>query len=448
MILLLIILLHCITVIHCNDSNDTHNNVDLNHYNNIDLDEYAVPSLIIAGVAKGGSTDLWSLLTSVYPHFMCSSSKINTNNTITNTNSSSNSTITKPCILEKEFNLYYVSGGYNKRYSCPSEVLSQLMQCPENIVRNNDLSRNFTRCKEWLDGQYGIISKPKYTIDAYPMLMRDACCEPKLASILKLNDANDQCKITRKKTPKVIILLRDTYNRTLSYYNYFTCRSTTIPLEEMLQLEFDLFSKSPAKEYIDIIAGQQQSEHQRIDYKYAHNIIVAYEKLQLYMEKEMSIIKQNYTNINLERYGLLLDSMYLPQLLSLIFPTNENNERVSIDWPILIIKSEHFFNDRASILEESIIPFMHPNEQIRKATKMPPKEQYMKGAGANYLNSKQGLYSNMSSLSTEMSNKLLKFYSILNINLNNIMFRLSKKGRITLSPQINHITKGWWHQSY
>ena len=435
-IIVLIVLLLYSNTIHCIDNNDT-------YYNNVDLDEHAVPSLIIAGVAKGGSTDLWSLLTSVYPDFMCSSSKENpTTNSITTTTT----TTTTTCILEKEFNLFYVSGGYKDKYSCPSEVLSQLMQCPEKVVRNIDLSRNLTRCKEWLDSQYGIIAKPKYTIDAYPMIRRDACCEPKLASLLKLNHANDQCKVTRKKTPKIIVLLRDTYNRTLSYYNYFTCRSKTIPLEQMLQLEFDLFSKTPAKEYIDTIAGiHSQSEHQRIDYKYAHHIIVAYEKLQLYMEQQMSMIKQNNTNINFERYGLLLDSIYLPQLLSLIFPTNENNERVTIDWPILVIKSEHFFKDRATTLEDNIIPFLHPNEQVRKTIKMPPKSEYMKRAGANHLNSKQGLYSNMSSLSTDMSNKLLKFYSVLNMNLNSIMFKLAKKGRINLVPQINHVTKGWWY---
>jgi len=344
-------------------------------YHQIDLDEHAVPSLLIAGVAKGGSTDLWSLLTSVHPDFMCSSTKTIESNS-------------KTCILEKEFNLFYVSGGY-KDYKCPSEELSYLMQCPEAIVRNKDFSRNLTRCKEWLDSNIGKVSKPKYTIDAYPMLMRDACCEPKLASLLKLNDINEQCTITRKKTPKMIVLLRDSYNRTLSYYNYFTCRSNTLPLEQMLLLEFDLFTKTPAKEYLDIIT-HIPSNHQHIDYKYSHHIILAYEKLQNFMEKEMKILKQNNSNINYERYGLLLDSIYLPQVLSLVFPNDDNNNRVNTDWPILIIQSEYFFNDRARVLEDNIIPFLHPDESIRNKTKIPPKSEYMKQTGANYFNSKQG----------------------------------------------------------
>ena len=305
----------------------------------------------------------------------------------------------KTCILEKEFNLFYVSGGY-KDYKCPSEELSYLMQCPEAIVRNKDFSRNLTRCKEWLDSNNGIVSKPKYTIDAYPMLMRDSCCESKLASLLALNDVNEQCTITRKKTPKMIVLLRDSYNRTISYYNYFTCRSNTLPLEQMLQLEFDLFTKTPAKEYLDIIMTHIPSEYQHIDYKYSRHIILTYEKLQNFIEKEMIIIKQNNININIEKYGLLLDSIYLPQVLSLIYPNDNNNNRVYIDWPILIIKSEYFFNDRARVLEENIIPFLHPDDSIRNKTILPPKSEYMKQTGANYFNSKQGKSSSSSSSSS------------------------------------------------
>lgn len=400
-------------------------------FQNNELDEYATPSLLITGVAKGGTTDLWSLLTSVYPDFMCSPTK----------NIKSNS---KSCSLEKEFNSFYVSGSYKDNYKCPAEVLTKLMQCPENIVRNNDFSRNITRCEEWLGSDYGKTSKPKFTIDAYPMLMRDSCCEPKLAAMINWNKENDQCNIKRKKTPKIIVLLRDPYNRTISYYNYFTCRSKTIPLEDMLKLEFDLFSKSPAKEYIDIIT-HIPSDHQHIDFKYARHIILAYEKLQNYMEKEMITIKRNNTDHNYERYGLLIDSIYLPQFLSLIFPTDQNEQRITIDWPILIIKSEYFFDDRASLLEDNIIPFLHPDLDKRNETKIPPKNEYMQQNGANVLNSKQGHYNNISMLSDEMSIKLSKFYSLTNMNLNYIMHRLSTRDRINLAPPIKNLkVDSWW----
>ena len=76
------------------------------------------------------------------------------------------------------------------------------------------------------------------------------------------------------------------------------------------------------------------------------------------------------------------------------------------------------------------------------------QKQFKNENGANVLNSKQGHYNNISVLSEEMSTKLSKFYSLLNMNLNYIMHRLSTRGRISLAPPIVHLREeSWWLHS-
>jgi hypothetical protein len=79
------------------------------------IDEHAAPSLILAGVAKAGTTDLWSLINGVHPWFQARERPGHGD---------------EPAQLVKEFNVGFISGDVlnnPNQYPCPADIMNTLM---------------------------------------------------------------------------------------------------------------------------------------------------------------------------------------------------------------------------------------------------------------------------------------------------------------------------------
>lgn len=163
-------------------------------------------------------------------------------------------------LLEKEFNLGWVSGGIMNKYPlCSANTLQSMMRCPLFVTRNTDMSRNVSRCLAWLNS--GLNRFPKYTVDANPYLMRES--NPRIHNIIELNKRGKYCvnetnnsstfHHERERTPLMIAIIREPANRTISYFNYFLTRSDTIPLEDMLEIEMQILEKPRMARFLRVL---------------------------------------------------------------------------------------------------------------------------------------------------------------------------------------------------
>lgn len=402
--------------------------------NHSGVDPLAVPSLIIPGVAKAGTTDLWETLVSVHPGF--------------NAHDSSGSILD----LEKEFNLGFVSGEYIKNseiYPCPAETMRSIMRCPESITRGPKpprernkpppppRPRNLSLCEAWLENPE--VHAPIYSLDACPYLMREA--RVRLPSIMILNTKNNACKDTeiRDKTPLVLPLIRDPINRTVSYYNYFLLRSDAIPLDAMLSTELDILQSARFRPWLAALEGWRWHSAPQSAQE-AHVIVMAYERLQLEMIKEMEEVIRRNPRKNFDSQGILIDSIYLPQILGILFPRDKDGRSVNITWPMMVLRSEFFFDHRSEVVRDVLLPFLHPKEESRP--RLPPNyEQLISQVEKN---SRSGHYSPLTALSNGTSCRVYKFFRTLNSFLVRTLFTLQESGIIAVAPRIKSIEDFWW----
>lgn len=156
-------------------------------------------------------------------------------------------------------------------------------------------------------------------------------------------------KTVNQTTPLMISMVRDPAGRTVSYFNYFLCRSATIPLEQMLEIEMKiLVSRKMAPwlnaiKHLDIfVAGDSPTTL----FEKAHIIISAHKHLLNEMEAEISVAKEAFPGMHFEAQGLLLDNVYLPQLLGILYPKDNKGEPANVSWPLMILQSEFFFANR------------------------------------------------------------------------------------------------------
>lgn len=160
------------------------------------------------------------------------------------------------------------------------------------------------------------------------------------------------------------------------------------------------------------------------------------------MEKELNLQKAKYPGKKFEQMGLIMDSIYLPQLLGLIFqrdrtgnPANSNSS-----WPFLLLQSEYFFSYRAEVFRDAIIPYFHPDPLTR-----PVLED-------NFIDKAEGIRTNthlrdspLKEISPEMKKRLQDFYFDLDKNLIETMRSLQQMGRIFVVPKIHDaLSDRWW----
>lgn len=431
------------------------------------LDPWAVPNVIVAGVAKGGSTDLWNVIEAYHDAFLARGAPGGV-----------------PLELEKEFNIPFISGDYLKQkevYPCPAEVLTALMKCPLSIMKNDPGhehdhgGRNLTRCNQWLEGRSPgskMRVAPKYTMDAYPYLMRNS--HEEMHNILLLNANNSRCRAstTGPRSPLFISLTRDPYNRVVSYYNYFLLRSEAVPLETMLAEELGAYTSSAKlASLVRILEAANYTAPglglQRVNGVYpvttheAHLFIHTWEMLRVETKKALAFQKANNPKMNYEAEGVLLDNIYLPQILGLLFPLRPDEDhaggagkgqslpysgarRMELPHPLLVLQSELLFAHMHDVFEQVLLPYFHPkNAAVREAVL---RSERASGVDEKkiYTNSRSGKYDSRCNLSPEMQCRLYAFYYRINANFVRVMWRLQQTGRILVAPRIKSADDVWW----
>ena len=429
------------------------------------IDPNAVPNVIVSGVAKGGSTDIWNLMEVFDEDFVARAAP---------------GTKNPPLDLEKEFNIPFISGDYiqhKREYPCPAETLQMIMRCPRSIMRSSTDEhggRNLTKCAQWLSAtpplpQFKDRVAPKYTVDAYPYLMRNNHGDMK--NILLLNSNNSACKFHGKRTPLLISLVRDPYDRVVSYYNYFILRSAAIPLEAMLDDELRVFESSPkvvsllrALEAVNFTqAGVVGGAPQAVTVREAHFITRTYERLRFEMKTALAFEKTKNPGKNFEAEGILLDNIYLPQILGLLFPvipalnrgdgddalsahlasSNAGGGRFDNDFPLLLLQSELLFKNMRLVFEKVLVPYFYSDPAQRAAVL---SREFASGASEKdiFINSRKGAYSPLCTLSKPMQCRVYSFYNRLNKAAAAVYFRLQQTGKIAVAPRIKGPDDVWW----
>ena len=423
------------------------------------IDVNAVPNIIVAGVAKGGSTNIWNLIEAFDDGDFVARPGPDK----------------PPLSLEKEFNLPFVSGDFIRRaeqYPCPAETLQMLMRCPMSIMPStNDENgrRNVTKCAMWLDGQpetaYKTRVAPRYTMDAYPYLMRNNHGDMK--NILILNKANTKCKFKGNRRPLLISLVRDPYARVISYYNYFILRSAAVPLERMLEDELDVFERTPrVVQLLRVLENHAaaNTNNSSVTSHEAHTIIHAYERLRLEMKRALAFEKTKNPGKNFEAEGILLDNIYLPQLLGLLFPVipamnhgdadlQEDNlarwgpsQRAENNFPLLVLQSELLFSHMKDTFEKVLAPYFYAEAKDLERVLDQEKKQGVSETGI-FINSKNGHYSPLCSLSDKMKCRLYSFYFKVNKHLVRTLYRLQQAGKIVVAPKLPDPDHLWWERN-
>ncbi len=448
-------------------------------YKNNGLDDYAVPSIIIGGTVKGGTTYLWHTIRTLDAHFHVKDRK------------------KRDFGIEKEFNIAYRSDRYlyDDSIECPSEVMRDMMRCPSNVARKEKVHvvegedgdelvpyfvDDYRSCHHWIKSvsmkrkslfytntKVQRMTVPKYTIDAYPYLMRNS--ETEMPSITTLNARNARCRHSSiySKKPLMIVLIRHPLNRIESYYKYFLLgrlmktamedqgitdlsmiitkpstskdKATTnietddtvalvnqarkqdnkkyegqhiLNVNAMVNMELDLInkqymnSKSAYHLYLKSVTDFIQTITQNIDgnddkidnnntsssnvyrmsYKNmtmeARHVIRRYEAWKREHLRQLIKDQEKYSHHKFDDQGLLLDGLYLPQILSLIYPVRtvdvltygeevipgdptsrvvkKDKQTRLASYPLLVIQSEFFYKYTIHTYRNHIVPFLYP----------------------------------------------------------------------------------------
>lgn len=436
-------------------------------FSGYDLDSEAVPSLMIVGVAKGGTTDMWNVLTNIHPGFMA---RYNSRN----------------YMLDKEVNIGFVSESFLQKslvapFPCAEEQIQNMLKCPQIMIRNNDFSRNMTRCMEWLNGSIGKVAIPRYTVDSFPYMMRESRTRMPNVIFLNMGHSNTsnrvrrvwgghenikqngdkggnkgdkktaeviptsttQCQVTRKRLPKILTLLRDPFNRTISYFNYFITRRQSFSLEQMISMELD-FLDSPTQRSLLHDLKLSMSTPEKITRENAYKAMEIYDVLNENMKNMLEAAKKKNPEANFDTVSILLDSVYLPQILGLLYPRNADG--ISLDsfaqWPILVLQSEHFFKDRLSTFHSAIMPFLHPNQSTRPSL-LSNAASILQNVN---INSNEGRYSPLSNLTPKTSQRIVIFFGDFNRLLVMVLYYLQESGRIFVTPTLKADNDKWWNR--
>ena len=138
--------------------------------------------------------------------------------------------------------------------------------------------------------------------------------------------------------------------------------------------------------------------------------------------------------LNTRPYGLILNSLYLPQLCGWL----SSDLFISSNVGILIAQSEHVFEDRIRFLHDEVFPFLHPNK-----TEADSFRRHSHKRNTPISNQKNNKHPS-AILSESMAQRLRQFYA--KFPLDSFFKQLdSYRGRVVVVPRVNLSSNySWW----
>jgi hypothetical protein len=209
----------------------------------------------------------------------------------------------------------------------------------------------------------------------------------------------------------------------------------------MITLELD-FLEAPNQLSLMYTLKSSMSTPDKITRQDAYKAIAAYDALCENMRIMLEAAIKKNPEANFDSVSILLDSVYLPQLLGLLFPRNSHDLPLESlgTWPILVLQSEHFFIDRLAAFQEAIMPFLHPNNTTRPAI-VPNAATILRNLN---INSNKGHYSHLSILTQGTKTRLVQFFEDFNRLLVVFLYHLQQSGRVSVIPPLQTDHDRWW----
>lgn len=364
------------------------------------LQKNAIPSLVVLGTAKGGTTDIWHLIHKYHSGF--SQFILGENDRIQ---------------TKKELDFFTSS---SMCFNCSPAQLRFLFRCPNHIISTPPYDSSLLkRCASWLHANK--VDAPMYTITASPSLFY----EYQKASLVLGN-------ILYKTStyPLFLVLLRNPVDRARSLYNHWMIQEKSngyaLPLEQLLELELSLLETPEAVKYLQIISDSHSSSLLAISR--------AFDNLRDYMTVALDHESQAIGGrLNLRAFGLLLDGLYIGQLAGWI-----SNPNIDICGHVMIAKSEYVMANRNHFIYDTLMTFFHPHQNYphvhtnESLSSMIPFQN--KKSSKDYLPS--------SHLSVAIRNNLTSFYSRYSIEKVLWNLQLSKCAHIV--PSMKSSGEIWW----
>jgi hypothetical protein len=378
------------------------------------LSSHAVPSLVILGAAKGGTTDVWDMLATHH----C---KFNNGKHLT-------------WKIEKEVNLLAHQLCGIEKDMCSARDVYMMLRCPRKLASDE----NFSACKAFYESKQlqasasasmesiksSISERERATVSVERKVSYKsesdrfrytATARPSLFFLYTQGSQLFRHIYQETKTPSLyMVLLRNPVERAISLYNHgqmFRLAQNpnvvtgdvlkigySLPLEDVLTVEFDILESSICKPLLDRIRAKavhwtnsySDSYNQTALFSDMRRIGVLYDQLRRCMASQLrafnthgnrkfpvtksvnnmwnsSIDKSRRHRVNLRQFGLVLEGLYAAQLCGwlgsgLFSTTVEEGSGSTLmhSSRILIAQSELLFKERHQFFNNILLPFLHP----------------------------------------------------------------------------------------
>ena len=368
-----------------------------------------VPSLIILGQARAGTTDIFTKVQKNHPYFRTEFSNITTS--------------------YKEFRSFnfcrYMAQFPN--HTCTPEILAKMLSCPSYVMGDSGEKqlpfKQLQMCEKWQSEHRG--TGPLMTIDASPAYFRSYAEGTKFLQEFETN---------RRGTgrPIFLLLLREPVARMIALYNVWErtwgSHYFSTSLEKMLSLELRIFHSSTVRKLLPSVVHRH------------NDTISSYYKLKAIMKSQLDRFNVTRSR-NSVNSGFLVDSLVLPQLLGWIKVAGSTS--VQVKHRILIIQSEYYFKNPDKVYNDNIVPFI--NSRYKYLFKNAGSNTGVDEIQKNAFNPvrKATEYTNRSILSAALKNRLSAFFQSTQIGLMKYLHMLQDKGFIELVPRLLHKSDSW-----
>jgi hypothetical protein len=310
-----------------------------------------------------------------------------------------------------------------------------------------------TKCKHWLEK---VTTNPaSFTLDANPYIMREAT--ERMGTFLKLNSQKylqpmsdkGHClyeartmteEEKRLHRPLMMVIIRHPVERSISYFNWFIIRTKTVPIQTLVNLELEIMREKGAAAYFQVLREDRvMGTPGKSPREVARGIVDAYEALKAYMKVRLrEEMTKQHPGMNFEKVGLLVDSLYLPQILGMLYPKESDDT-----WPMLVVQSEFFFKNREEVFDDVLVPYLH-SDRVSELKAIPKYSESMKAKASH-----SQKWSNMNRnkkhlLDDDTLQEVNKFYCPYLVNLYNNLHDFQASKVLAAVPTVTPSQHLWW----